>query len=706
MLLVPSNIWESVSAVVHLSGGCAAAVAAALILQRRDRFGQAGVAIAGSLALTASWCLAIAATGLLSAVSGLAETVRNLAWLIALYWLFASDGRQNSVRPIRWVLMALGLVELMNPMMMVLMASVKMVGASSQAVFHIAVLLRLLMTIGGLVLAHNLYVGGAPQARTALRWPTFALVAIWGFDLNFYTVAYLGDALPPELGALRGLVAIAAAIALALGVSRGSEQLRFQPSRTVTFQTVSLMVIGGYLLAMVAISQWLAFSGGHLARLLQFGFVLVASVIALLVLPSRRLRGWLHVMLAKHLFQHRYDYRAEWLRFTATIGRGGADTLPLHERAVQALADLADSSAGLLLAPSETGEMALAARWQWPTADVPTDALPEAATAFFERDAFIVDLDDLRAGVDLRGEQAIIPDWLRDDPRAWAMVPLLHYDRLVGVVVLARPMQPRKLDWEDFDLLRVVSQQLASYLAESTVQEALAEAGRFDDFHRRIAFVMHDIKNLASQLSLLARNAELHAENPAFRADMLVTLRNSADKLNTLLARLSRYGKNGGEVLAPVPADAVVKTIVEQFRGQHPVVLAQCQPCEITANRETLEQVLVHLVQNAIDASAADSPVFISVTSDGLHGRIEVVDSGHGMSTDFVRTRLFKPFVSSKQGGFGIGAFEARELVRAMQGRIDVESREGLGSRFIIRLPLSATSGLLHSFDSSDQKVA
>ena len=103
---------------------------------------------------------------------------------------------------------------------------------------------------------------------------------------------------------------------------------------------------------------------------------------------------------------------------------------------------------------------------------------------------------------------------------------------------------------------------------------------------------------------------------------------------------------------------------------------------------ESLEQVLVHLVQNAIDASPDGAPVFLRVSAEGLGGVIEVLDSGTGMGPEFVRTRLFKPFDSSKPGGFGIGAYEARELIRAMRGRLEVESCEGLGSRFTIHLPL------------------
>ncbi len=698
--------WLLAATVSHLAGMIAAIGASASIYRRRERYGQAGMAIVCALALTAAWCLGVAVTGPTSVLTGISESLRNLAWLLAALRLFASDGRHTTVRPVRWVVMALNLVVLLNASLLVMAGRLDPVGARQDLIFHVAVMLRLLMAVGGLVLVHNLYVGASPATRATMRWPAAALALVWGFDLNLYTIAYLGNHVPLELATLRGLVSVVSALLLTLGVSRGSAEFRFLPSRAAAFQSFSLLLIGAYLLGMVGIAQWLSYVGGDFARMMQFGFLAAASVAAMVLLPSRRLRNWLRVMMAKHLFQHRYDYRAEWLRFTRTIGRGGENALPLHERVVQSLADITDSPAGLLLAPAEGGELSLAARWQWPMIDVPAEALPRSAMEFFECGTYIVDLDDLRAGIELRGESAIVPAWLRDDPRAWALVPLLHYDRLAGVVVLARPSHDRKLDWEDFDLLRVVSQQLASYLAESMVQEALAESSRFDDFHRRIAFVMHDIKNLASQLSLLARNAEVHAEKPDFRADMLVTLRNSADKLNTLLARLSRYGKSGVDEISAIAAHDVAEALVEHFRSRHPVLLTECQPCRIAANRETLDQVLGHLVQNAIDASAPDSPVFLSVSSDGLHGRFEVLDSGEGMSAEFVRTRLFKPFVSTKQGGFGIGAFEARELVRSMKGRIDVESREGLGSRFIVRLPLAAATDLLNAFGRNGKKVA
>ena len=702
-----------------LAGGLAQALAALVtglaaiwIAPRRQRFGAAGPALVASLALTGLWCLAMVALPLGAPRHGLLEAVCNLGWLFVLYRLFSGDGRHAKLSPIKPVIAALGFAELIHLGLELAAPGMALGPAGEAMVLRATVILRLLVTIGGLVMVHNLYGGASAQARSWLRWPALALAVLWGYDLNLYTIAYLGGGWPAELAALRGLPVIALAVLLTIGAARGSDQLRFSPSRKIAFQSVSLLVIGGYLAAMYAIARWLAFAGGNFAQLMQFSFLITASVAAAVLLPSRRLRGWIRVMLVKHLFQHRYDYRAEWLRFTRTMAMAGGGMVdgrsaPLEERAIQALADIADSPAGLLLAPGDHGDMVLAAQWNWPSADVPASAMPAGAIGYFAQSGRIVDLDDLRGGKTEDGEADVVPAWLREELRAWALIPLIHFDRLIGLVVLARASPARRFDWEDFDLMRIAGRQLASYLAEHAVQEALAEAGRFDDFHRRIAFVMHDIKNLASQLSLLARNAELHADKPAFRTDMLVTLRNSADKLNTLLARLSRYvSGSGAEKMGEVDAAQVVGQVAAQFREQHPVSLAECQQLVVTANRDSLEQVLVHLVQNAIDASEPGSPVLLGLTGDGLHATIDVVDSGCGMSPEFVRWRLFKPFVSSKPGGFGIGAFEARELVRAMRGRLDVESREGLGTRFSVRLPLAEAKAILNSLEGAGSDAA
>lgn len=700
-----SGIWTVVSHWSYFAAAVSCALLALWLLGRKQGRTHRRAIIAG-LGLTAVWCLVAASTTPVSLAAMLCESLRNIGWLFALYFLFASDGRHASLQPIRPVLISLGFVELLLPAILFVATEPGLTMSLQDIVFQLLVTFRLMVAVGALVLLHNLYAGAEQTARSTLRWPVAALAAMWVYDLNFYTVSYLGGRFPIELASMRGLVATAMVAPLALGFSRQASNLKFKPSRVVAFQTLSLLVIGGYLLLMVGIAQSIALIGGGFARLTQVGFVFAASVFALLWLPSAHMRRWLKVTAIKHLFQHRYDYRAEWLRFTQTIGLAGEDAPPLYERAVKAMADITDSHSGLLLLPGDNGRLVLAARWQWPQIEVPAEAMPAAATQFFEREHFVCNLDDLRAGRDMRGEAAIIPQWLMEEGKAWTLVPLLHYERLIGLVVLSHPPLPRQLDWEDLDLLRVAGQNLASYLAEQAGQDALREASNFDEFNRRIAFVMHDIKNLASQLSLLARNAERHADNPEFRADMLVTLRNSADKLNALLARLGRYGTHTAEAIETISLDECAAELAKRFGVNGQVVLVEREACLVSANREALEQALVHIMQNAMDASAEDSPIFIRVRKDGLQGVVEIVDSGCGMSPDFVRTRLFKPFVSSKPGGFGIGAFEARELIRAMKGALDVESREGLGTRFFIRLPLVEMADLINRIDSGKAEVA
>ncbi|MGZ8313436.1 MAG: ATP-binding protein, partial [Allosphingosinicella sp.] len=214
-----------------------------------------------------------------------------------------------------------------------------------------------------------------------------------------------------------------------------------------------------------------------------------------------------------------------------------------------------------------------------------------------------------------------------------------------------------------------------------------ADARRFDEFNRRFAFIMHDIKNLVSQLSLVARNAERHADNPAFRADMIATLQASVKKLNDLLVRLSPGGAREADAPRPVDIHRVIESVVAAKQRTHPVSIAGDATLTARADAAALEQALVHLVQNAIDASGPADPVEVHAFESGGDVAIEVIDRGCGMSEDFIRSRLFQPFVSTKETGFGIGAYEARALIVAMGGRLEVESAVGQGTRFTIILP-------------------
>jgi signal transduction histidine kinase len=203
---------------------------------------------------------------------------------------------------------------------------------------------------------------------------------------------------------------------------------------------------------------------------------------------------------------------------------------------------------------------------------------------------------------------------------------------------------------------------------------------------------MHDVKNLVSQLSLLARNAERHADNADFRADMVATLKGSVGKMNELLARLAPTPDQRPAKPEPTPLRPLVASAIASNRRDHEVMMLGDGNAWAMADPLMLEQAIGHLVQNAVDASKPGQPVTVRMGGDEKLIQITVADAGTGMDADFVRTRLFQPFASTKQGGFGVGAFEAKSLVSAMGGRLTVESKPGEGSSFTISLPTARPS--------------
>ena len=462
------------------------------------------------------------------------------------------------------------------------------------------------------------------------------------------------------------------------------------PSRTAILRGLAIVASLAYLAMTVVVLgavEPLGLIYAWLARVIvTFGAVFAA----MLLLPPGRARSWLRLQISKHLFRHRYDYRTEWLRFTRTLGDGEAGD-SLAGRIERAFADITESPVARLLVPTDSGRLEPAGAGAWPGGIA--NGLECDFARMVERLPRILDGDALRAATAspaaTEEERRHAPAWLVADATIWAGVPLVHGERLAGFVLLGRPPIDRRLDWEDHDLLSVAGRQVASHLAEAQGQAALGEARRFHEFNRRFAFIVHDVKNLASQLGLVARNAERHADNPAFRADMVETLKDSVARLGDLLAKLSPQTTTKADAPRAAAPMAVLETIAARRRAQHPVRLSGRPDIHALFDPARLELALGHLVQNAIEASPADEPVWLSAERRGGEVEVAVLDRGRGMSAEFIRHGLFVPFDSTKPGGFGIGAFEARALVAAMGGRLEVESREGEGSRFVILLPVA-----------------
>ena len=244
------------------------------------------------------------------------------------------------------------------------------------------------------------------------------------------------------------------------------------------------------------------------------------------------------------------------------------------------------------------------------------------------------------------------------------------------------------LNWEVRDVLKIAGSQAASYLAHRESLDTLMVARQFESFNRMSTFIVHDLKNLVFQLSLLLANAEKHRANPAFQQDMLVTLDHSVQKMKTLLQKLARG--EAPDAAAPLLLDGLLLQAVAAKASLAPAPQLDIVDGELTvlANRARLERVLGHLIQNAVEATASSGRVAVRLLRERQTAVVELNDTGAGMSEQFIRERLFKPFVSTKTAGMGIGVFESREYLREVGGSLEVHSEPQVGTTFRVILPL------------------
>jgi putative PEP-CTERM system histidine kinase len=450
-----------------------------------------------------------------------------------------------------------------------------------------------------------------------------------------------------------------------------------QVSRDVVFHTATLVVSGLFLLGLAATGKIFRHGGaqwGYVAEVsLIFGGILVIAVL----LTSGTARSRIRAIAVDNFFRHRYDYRREWMRCIDTLTAPAAHTsLPI--RAIRAVAEVVDSPGGVLFvrAPEEVA-FQWAGSWNMPAATQPIPPGHGLIGAFRAAD-WIVELD----------EEPPVSEWARQLARIWLAVPLNHQDNLIGFVVLARSRAQFKLDREVFDLLRIIGREVASRVAEQLAAQVLSQTQELREYSQRFAFVIHDIKNVSGQLSMLLTNAEVHADNPEFQRDMLATVRASVGKITRLLTRLQADRQERSHALIqPLRRlqDIVEKT--GQITGIPVELSDDGGSAGVAIDPESFDAVVQHLLNHAIEASGRASPIRVALRHEALSVVVDIVDEGPGMAPEFIRDELFRPFATTKGGGHGIGAYQARELLREAGGDLLVLSRKPGGTTMRLLLP-------------------
>jgi putative PEP-CTERM system histidine kinase len=553
--------------------------------------------------------------------------------------------------------------------------------------FLTAILAPGLLSLVGMLLVEHLYRNTDRQQRWSLKFLCLGLGAYFAFDFYLFSDAILFRRVNPDILSARGVVVAIIAPLIAVSAARNPTwSLAVSVSRQFVLHSTTLLGAAAYLLVMATAGYYIRFFGGSWGGLLQVAFLFGAGMLLVLMLFSGSMRARVKIFLSKHFFSYRYDYREEWLRFTKTLSETHPDSR-IQERCIEALAQLVESPGGALWMRQDSGTFERVAQWNFPPVDS-TETGDGSLLRFMEKRQWVIDLDEYQRSAEVY-EGLELPEWLRALPHAWLVVPLSRRETVEGFVVLNRSRARLTVNWEISDLLRTAGRQATTYVAQAQAAEALARSQQFDAFNKMSAFVVHDLKNLVAQLSLLLRNAERHRDNPAFQEDMLSTIESSVNKMNRIMMQL----RSGGlPVERPVPtrlSEVVVRAVESKsaYRPK-PQLEALDEQLWVTANAERLERVVGHLLQNAVEATAAEGRVHVRVTREGTDAVVQITDTGAGMTEDFVRHTLFKPFESTKRTGMGIGTYESREYIRELGGRIEVSSEAGKGSRFSIILPL------------------
>jgi putative PEP-CTERM system histidine kinase len=552
----------------------------------------------------------------------------------------------------------------------------------SPVVFIINTGSRVILALIGLLLVEHFFRHISEKGRWGIKFACLGIGGLFVYDFYLYSDAMLFLVVNPAIWAARGIVNALCVPLLAISVARDPKWSQgMLISRHILFHSATLFGAALYLIVMAAAGYYLRFFGGSWGAVMQVAFLFGAVILLVVLLFSGSVRAWLKVFISKHFYNYNYDYRDEWIRFTRALSSSGPD---LGGRAIQAVASLVESPGAALFICRESECCELSSQWNFSFHAV-FEQMDSAFCRLLEDRQWVIDLKDLQS---VLYKDVIIPQWLQDDPRAWLVLPLLLHGKLFGFVILAQARSRIKLNWEILDLLKIAGSQAASYLAQQEAANALMVARQFESFNRMSIFMVHDLKNLVSQLSLLLTNAEKHKDNPEFQKDMLETVDHSVQKMKILLQKLSRG------------ADADHKSVVEMNSLLEQVVASK-SPYEprpkldlpetvlaVNGDRERLNRVFGHIVQNAIEATPKHGVVTVHMRADSDDVLVEIVDTGSGMSAEFVREKLFSPFVSTKVAGMGIGVFETREYIHELGGSIEVISSVNQGSTFKIKLPM------------------
>ena len=523
-----------------------------------------------------------------------------------------------------------------------------------------------------------------------IRLLCISLLLVYALDIVIFSRYLINGEFSNIAIQIRAAISISFSILLsisAVSLDHTKQSARFSFSRPAAFYSTSLAMTGAFLVLAAGGGYWVRYFAGEWNEVL-FVFATALGVVAIMtVLTSYSIQRRINVLIGKHLFRYKYDYREEWLRL---ISRLATSTIhhEVYDTSMDAVVEIFRAE-GAAVWIQDGDFFVLQAQ---KNVNVMLDQFHEHQNSLFieamQKQEWIF-LNDLRAG-SLGRASALdrhMPEWMLEIPDFWLVFPLINDKALFGFMLLTNTENSREMSWEDLDLLKTIGKQIGSFIARHRQAESLTEMRQFSAYNQLSAFLMHDLKNLIAQQSLLVANADKHKDNPEFIEDTINTVRNSVQRMDTLLSKLRVQ-----EPDLPVSLELkqVVVDAIRLCRDRMPVPSLSGTPDDIhvLADHENLKSVIVNIVSNAQDATDDMGYIDVSFSQNKRSVSIYIDDNGSGMDQVFIESRLFKPFDSTKQSkGMGIGLFQSREYIKSIGGTISVQSNPGVGTMFVITLP-------------------
>jgi len=548
----------------------------------------------------------------------------------------------------------------------------------------------ILLALVGLFLLEQWYRNISVEQRWASKFLCLGIACIFVFDFFLYSDALLFSGIDADFWDARGIVNVMAVPLIGISISRSRQWLLGDyVSHRMVLHSAVLVAGGLYLFAVALGGYYIRVYGGGWGKILQVLFFFASLLLLLALVFSGQLRAQLKVFVGKHFFSYKYDYREQWASFIRALSMGGTDE-QLRMRAVQAIADIVESPGGGLWLRDDAVQVFLPVTECQMTIG-PGCREPDGSSlvTFLERWQWVVNLGEYERDPGLYKDLEL-PQWLRSLPDAWIVVPLMRQTQLLGFIVLTNSRAGDHFNWEDIDLLRIAGRELAGYLALLEANRALLEARQFEAFNRLSAYVVHDLKNVIGQLSLVVENSKKHKDNPEFIEDAFSTVDNATNKMQRMLAqlRIEKHVTTRGMLvkLGPVVEEVVLH---RQVSLPHPI-FEESQEVEVLVDRDRLASVIEHVIENAQEATPDDGKISVRLVLSVGCAVIKIEDNGCGMSQQFVRERLFRPFDTTKgNAGMGIGVYECREFIRSLGGEVEVKSQPDKGTLFCLHIPLA-----------------